>query len=155
MNKKTIIVLFVVAVAMAHSGVGEKVRTLGSFGEIRKMSAAEAAKGSAVELSGVVTYAVPEEGFVLSPFGPNGLRDQNAVFVKSDRRMDVGRTLTVRGRTFVWENIAAMEAHDIAMAEQITLPPPDIPKWSDVRKGWRNLRRARCRGCSFAKGVID
>lgn len=131
---------------MTLAGVGEEVRTIGSFGEIRKMSASEAAKGSAVELSGVVTYAVPEEGFVLSPFGPNGLRDQNAVFVKSDRRMDVGRTLTVRGRTFVWENIAAMEAHDIAMAEQITLPPPDIPKWSDVRKGWRNLRRARCRG---------
>ena len=140
------IVTALVAVGMTFSVLGEEVRTLGSFGEIRKMSAAEAAKGRPVELSGVVTYAISDKGFVLSPFGPSGLRDQNAVFVKSDRRMDVGRTLTVRGRTFVWENIAAMEAHDIAVAGLITLPPPDIPKWSDVRKGWRNLRRARCRG---------
>ena len=143
----TVIAMGVITLA----GVGEEVRTIGSFGEIRKMSAAEAAKGCPVELSGVVTYAMPDKGFVLSPFGPFGLRDQNAVFVKSDRRMDVGRTLTVRGRTFVWENIAAMEAHDIAVAGLITLPPPDIPKWSDVRKGWRNLRRARC--CGFVDAV--
>ena len=135
-----------VAVGMTLAGVGEEVRTISSFREIRKMSAAEASKGNPVELPGVVTYAMPGEGFVLSPSGPSGLRDQNAVFVKSDRRMDTGRILTVRGRTFAWENIAAVEAHDIAVAEQITLPPPDIPKWSDVRKGWRNLRRARCRG---------
>ena len=148
--KPTILVMLV-AVGMTFSVLGEEVRTLGSFGEIRKMSASEAAKGRPVELSGVVTYAMSDKGFVLSPFGPSGLRDQNAVFVKSDRRMDVGRTLTVRGRTFVWENIAAMEAHDIAVAGLITLPPPDIPKWSDVRKGWRNLRRARC--CGFVDAV--
>ena len=148
--KPTILVMLV-AVGMTLAGVGEEVRAIGSFGEIRKMSASEAAKGRPVELSGVVTYAMIGEGFVLSPFGPSGLRDQNAVFVKSDRRMDVGRTLTVRGRTFVWENIAAMEAHDIAVAGLITLPPPDIPKWSDVRKGWRNLRRARC--CGFVDAV--
>ena len=127
----------VMVAMMTLAGVGEEVRTIGSFGEIRKMSAAEAARGRPVELSGVVTYAMQDEGFVLSPFGPSGLRDQNAVFVKSDRRMDVGRTLTVRGRTFV--------------AGLITLPPPDIPKWSDVRKGWRNLRRARC--CGFVDAV--
>ena len=141
----------IAAGVMALAGAGEELRTFGNFGEIRKMSAAEAARGRPVELSGVVTYAMANTGFVLAPFGPNGLRDQNAVFVKSDRRMDVGRTLTVRGRTFVWENIAAMEAHDIAVAGLITLPPPDIPKWSDVRKGWRNLRRARC--CGFVDAV--
>ena len=148
--KPTILVMLV-AVGMTFSGLGEEVRIVGSFGEMRTMPAAEAAMGRPVELSGVVTYAMIGEGFVLSPFGPSGLRDQNAVFVKSDRRMDVGRTLTVRGRTFVWENIAAMEAHDIAVAGLITLPPPDIPKWSDVRKGWRNLRRARC--CGFVDAV--
>ena len=150
MNRKMLLAVIAAGVMML-AGVGEEVRTIGSFGEIRKMSAAEAAKGCPVELSGVVTYAMSDDGFVISPFGPSGLRDQNAVFVKSDRQMDVGRTLTVRGRTFAWENIAAVEAHDIAVAEYITLPPPDIPKWSDVRKGWRNLRRARC--CGFVEAV--
>ena len=125
---------------------GDEVRTIGSFAEMRNMSAPEAEKGTPVELSGVVTFVMPDEGFVLSPSGISGVRDRNAVFVKSDRRIDVARTLRVRGRTFPWENIAAVEAHDIALTGKANLPKPEKAKWSDVRKGWRNLRRVRCVG---------
>lgn len=140
MKKRRAAVLWCAAMLMAATCQAE---TVTGFADVRNMPAAEAAQGAPVRLTGIVTFSYPGEGFVLAP---SPLRDQNAVFVKSSRRVEEGEGLTATGRTIVWENVAAVEAHDIALGGRVEMGEPDLPKWQDVRKGWRNLRRARCRG---------
>ena len=123
----------------------EVVRT---FPEIREMNVSEARKGRAVSLRGVVTF-VRYDGFVLATTYD---RDQNAVFVvrtpetEGPTEVSAGDAFRVEGRTCVWENIAAVEAHSLVRIGRGALAYPEEPKWYDVRKGWRNLRRGRLEG---------
>lgn len=153
---KTLLV-FSLLCALTAFAAGEE--TIRAFPDIRKMQTGEAAAGRLVSLSGVVTF-VRNDGFVLAT---SAERDQNAVFVvriaqtAGPTEISEGDAIRVEGRTCVWENIAAVEAHSLVRSnsKRETLPSPDEPKWHDVRKGWRNLRRGSLRGTIAAADLIE
>lgn len=123
-----------------------------SFKEVTALTLEEARGGMVANLKGVATF-VRRDGFVLAP---SEKRDQSAVFVVHPRGNDAslaineGDKLMVDGRTCVWENIPAIEAKAVTRTGTTELAEPRTAKWQDVRKGWRNLRRARQYGTVVA-----
>ena len=138
------------ALAAAHPASG--VMQVDTFKELHSLGLEEARGRIVANLKGVVTF-VRVDGFVLAP---DAKRDQNAVFVKYPSggegvlRVNEGDRLMVDGRTCVWENIPAVEASIVTRLGTEELPQPRTAKWHDVRKGWRNLRRARQYGTVVA-----
>ena len=142
--------LLLLSLAFSTSVLG--VEKVDSFRELWSLDLEEASGRIVANLKGVASF-VRADGFVLAP---DAKRDQNAVFVKYPSggegmlRVNEGDRLMVDGRTCVWENIPAVEASAVTRQGTEELPQPRTAKWHDVRKGWRNLRRARQYGTVVA-----
>lgn len=132
------------------------VATIRSHQGLVKLPRNEAASAMPVSLKGVVTFTRPG-GFVMAP---TELRDRNSVFIITGEStlgagsVAEGNTFIVEDSTCVWNSKNAVHASQLVRTGKVKLPYPDIPKFQDVRKGWRNLRRARVNGRIAAVDVI-